>query len=402
MFRLTRFIRELVEPTPVRPRRDLPGPVVIWNLIRRCNLKCRHCYSISADVDFPGELTTAEIFRTMDDLKAAQVPALILSGGEPLMHPDIFEIADRSKQLGFSTSLSSNGALIDELVADRIAATGFDYVGVSLDGIGDTHDRFRGEPGAFAASLRGVRLLVARGVKVGLRFTMTMDNREQFPALLQLMKDEGCSKFYLSHLVYSGRGNKNRADDAQLDVTRSAMLRLFEEAWADVRAGSDREYVTGNNDADGAYLYLWALQARPDRAEHLRGKLVEWGGNASGVNVANIDNLGEVHPDTFWWDRSVGNVKERAFGKIWPDCSDPVMAGLKARPRRIGGRCGGCRFFDICGGNTRVRAWRLTGDPFAEDPACYLTDEEVGVAPGASRIALKPFRGYRHEVPSIL
>lgn len=402
MFRLTRFLKELTEPTPVRPRRDLPGPVVIWNLIRRCNLKCKHCYSISADVDFPGELSTGEVFRTMDDLKAAGVPALILSGGEPLLRPDIFAIAERSRSLGFSTSLSSNGALIDERLADRVAAAGFDYVGVSLDGIGATHDRFRGEPGAFRASLRGVRLLVERGVKVGLRFTMTMDNRDQFPALLDLMKAERCSKFYLSHLVYSGRGNKNRGDDARLDVTRDAMRRLFAVAWADVQAGSDREYVTGNNDADGAFLYLWAREFVPERAEHLRAKLAEWGGNASGVNVANIDNLGEVHPDTFWWDRSLGNVKDRPFGAIWADRSDPLMAGLKARPRRIGGRCGACRFFDVCGGNTRVRAWRLTGDPFAEDPACYLDDAEIGLPSATDRVVLKPYRGHRHEAPSLV
>ena len=401
MFRLTRFLRELVEPTPVRPRRDPPGPVVIWNLIRRCNLLCRHCYSISGDVDFPGELTTAQVFRVLDDLKAARVPAIILSGGEPLLRPDIYDIAARAEALGFSVSLSSNGALVDDAHADRIAGAGFDYVGVSLDGIGAIHDRFRGRPGSFEASIAGIRRLVARGVKVGLRYTMTTENETSFPALLALMKAEGASKFYLSHLVYSGRGNKNRATDAEHAVTRDAMRRLFAEALADVLAGSDREYVTGNNDADGAFLALWVAETFPDKAAHIRAKLAEWGGNASGVAVANIDNLGQVHPDTFWWDHSLGSVLERPFGEIWADTTDPLMAGLKARPRRLSGRCGDCSFFDVCGGNTRVRAYRLTGDAFAEDPACYLSDAEIGRAETTPRLTVTPFRGAAHEPRSV-
>jgi heme d1 biosynthesis radical SAM protein NirJ len=399
MFRLTQFLKELNSPTPVGVRRDPPGPVVIWNLIRRCNLKCKHCYSISADVDFPGELSTAEVFRVMDDLKAARVPVLILSGGEPLLRPDIFDISRRAKAMGFYVGLSSNGALVDAGNIGEIAAIGYDYVGISLDGIGATHDRFRGRAGAFEASLGGVRLCLAAGIKVGLRFTMTMDNYAELPELLDLADREGVDKFYLSHLVYAGRGNKNRADDAALEITRAVMEDLFERAWASVERGEEKEYVTGNNDADGVFLYLWAKSKFPDRAEHLRGKLVQWGGNSSGVNVANIDNLGNVHPDTMWWHYSLGNVKERAFGDIWQDTSDPLMAGLKRRPRAIGGRCGACRHFDICGGNTRVRAFQLSGDPWAEDPACYLSDEEIGLATPSERLVVKPFRGIRHEAP---
>lgn len=396
MFRLTRYLEELIRPTPIGPRRDPPGPVVIWNLIRRCNLKCKHCYSISADVDFPGELTTAEIFRCMDDLKAFGVPVLILSGGEPLLRPDIFDIAGRAKHMGFYVGLSSNGALIGEHNVARIAAIGFDYIGISLDGIGSTHDHFRGKDGAFAASLAGLRLLRARGLKVGLRFTMTMDNHRELEDLLQLAEWEGVDKFYLSHLVYAGRGNKNRGDDAALDITRRRMEQLFDYGLSHVERGTGLELVTGNNDADGAFLYLWAQRRFPERAEHLRAKLAQWGGNASGVNIANIDNLGNVHPDTFWWHYSLGNVKQRPFSQIWTDLSDPIMAGLKRRPRAIGGRCGACRLFDICGGNTRVRALQLTGDAWAEDSACYLDDAEIGIGAGHDRLRVTPFRGARH------
>ncbi len=379
MFRLTQFIQEILHPTPVGPHRNPPGPVVIWNLVRRCNLTCRHCYSISADRDFPGELTTQEVFRVMDDLKAARVPVLILSGGEPLLRPDIFDIGRRAKEMGFYVGLSSNGTLIDARNVRRIAETGFDYVGISLDGMRETHDRFRRKAGAFDAALAGVRLAREAGVKVGLRFTLTRDNADDFPALLDLMEAEGVSKFYLSHLNYAGRGNKNRKDDAHFRTTRAVMDLLFERCWQHVRAGHPMEYVTGNNDADGVYLLHWVAARFPERYEHIHGKLVQWGGNASGVNVANIDNLGDVHPDTMWWGYPLGNVRSRPFGEIWADVSDPLMAGLKRHPRPVRGRCAHCRFLRICNGNTRVRAWQTTGNFWAEDPGCYLTDEEIGV-----------------------
>ena len=397
MFRVSQFMHEIVRPTPAGPRRDPPGPVVVWNLLRRCNLDCRHCYSISADKDFPGELTTAEIFSVMDDLAAFRVPVLILSGGEPLLHPDIFEISRRAKEMGFYVGLSTNGTLITPATIARIAEVGYDYVGISLDGIGPTHDRFRRRRGAFEDSLAGLRLCRDRDIKVGVRFTMTCDNADELPALVDLLDQEEVDKFYLSHLNYAGRGHRNRDDDPAFAITRRAMDYLFEACWRHVERGTGKEFVTGNNDADGVYLLHWVRDRFPDREAHIRAKLVEWGGNASGVNIANIDNLGRVHPDTMWWHHSLGTVRERPFSEIWRDTSDPVMAGLKARPRAVGGRCGACRHFDICGGNTRVRAFRLTGDMWAEDPACYLTDREIGVADEPDR-ATAPTAGPKRHV----
>ena len=392
MFRVSQFMQEIDRPTPAGPRRNPPGPVVIWNLIRRCNLTCQHCYSISADVDFPGELSGAEVFRVMDDLKRAKVPVLILSGGEPLLRSDLFEIAARAKDMGFYVGLSTNGTLIDAPMARRIGALGFDYVGISLDGLRPTHDRFRRKEGAFDASLAGLRRCREEGVKVGLRFTVTQDNAADLPALISLAEAERVDKFYLSHLNYAGRGNKNRGSDAQFQTTRRVMDFFLDTAWDYQRRGLHKEFVTGNNDADGVYLLFWVRERFPEHEAHVRAKLAEWGGNASGVNVANIDNLGNVHPDTMWWNYSLGNVRERPFSEIWQDTSDPVMAGLKKFPREVKGRCAACDYFDICGGNTRVRALQLTGDAWEEDPGCYLTDEEIGVAAG-ERVPVLPYRG---------
>ncbi len=396
MFRLSRYLHGLKSAKSVAPKPKSvtmgSGPVVIWNLIRRCNLTCKHCYATSADTDFPGELDTDQIYQVMEDLKSFGVSVLILSGGEPLMHPDIFEISRHAKEMDFYVGLSTNGTLITEDNIEDIAQIGYDYVGISLDGMRETHDRFRRRQGAFDESMRGIGLCRGVGLKIGLRFTLTRDNAAELPDLLQLMSDEEVDKFYLSHLNYAGRGNHNRASDLHYQMTRNAMDLLFETCWQDVQTGRRREFVTGNNDADGVYLLHWARTHLPEHVDTLREQLLRWGGNASGVNIANIDNLGNVHPDTMWWDYSIGSVKQRPFSEIWQDTSDPLMAGLKAEKRPLEGRCAQCRHLAICGGNSRTRAWQLTGNAWAEDPGCYLSDDEIGVVNMPQRVELTPYR----------
>ncbi|MFV0367907.1 MAG: heme d1 biosynthesis radical SAM protein NirJ [Hyphomicrobiaceae bacterium] len=404
MFRLSHYMKQLVAPTPVRSRTRRPGsvrPVVIWNLTQRCNLKCRHCYAVAADHHFPGELSTQEAFNVLDDLAAFQIPALILSGGEPLSRADTLDIARRSKGYGLYTALSTNGMPIIGDTADEIADIGFDYVGISLDGIGATNDWFRGQAGAFDGALAGVRACKQRGVKVGLRFTMTNDNAEQLPDLLALARDEGVEKFYLSHLVYAGRGNKHRADDVEGLTTRAAMDLLIDTAWQSAQDGSEFEIVTGNNDADAVYFLRWASERFPAEAvAHVRRHLEAWGGNSSGLGVANIDPQGVVHPDTYWSSYAIDNVRKRPFSVIWQDESDAMLAALRTRPRPLKGRCGACAYKTVCGGNTRIRALQLTGDPWAADPACYLDNSEIGLEQSATieaPVQLRPFRGRRHD-----
>ncbi len=400
MFRLTEYMPQITHPTPVRMRgRSGPvQPVVIWNLTRRCNLRCRHCYTVSADVDFPGELSHEQAMATLEDLGEFRVPALILSGGEPLDRRDLFEIASRARQLVHMLALSTNGTKLHGDAADRVADIGFDYVGISIDGIGATNDWFRGVKGAFDDALRGVRECKKRNIKVGLRFTLTEGNHKHLPDILKLCDDEGVDKFYLSHLVYAGRGDKNRGEDAEHRRSRWAMDLLLDRSWTGVSGGRKLDIVTGNNDADAVYFLNWVRERFGDEtADHVRSHLVAWGGNSSGLGVANIDTLGNVHPDTYWSDYTVGSVKTDRFSELWTG-DDPILAQLRTRPRPLKGRCGACALQDVCGGNTRIRALQLTGDPWAEDPACYLSDAEIGVEDDAyERLTVTPFRGKRHD-----
>lgn len=382
MLRISTYLRAIAGHSPA-PRAAKPGstraPVVIWNVLRRCNLTCKHCYSTSADIDFKGELDTAEALDVIDQLHAAGVKVLVLSGGEPLMRPDIFQLAERARQYGFYVALSTNGTLINESNIEHIAAAEFDYVGISIDGLPEIHDEFRQMQGGFAASMHAVKLCRQHHIRVGLRTTLTMHNHMQLPALLELMREYDVQKYYLSHLNYSGRGKRSSKIDAHWQMTRDAMNQIFDRAWDDVEQGIETDFVSGNNDADAILLLQWAKRKVPQHYAQMEQMLRAWGGNASGAGVANIDNLGDVHPDTYWQQHTLGNVRKQSFSDIWFNKADPLLQQLRQHPRQVKGRCGECRWLSICNGNTRTRAW-AGGDLWAEDPGCYLSDEEIGVA----------------------
>lgn len=377
MFRLTHYMEELVQPKNL-PLRKAKGPVVIWNLLRRCNLSCRHCYANSFDKEFDGELKLDKCLDIISSIKKANSPAIILSGGEPLLHPHVFEIAEEVKRQGFYLALSSNGILLTKQVAKKLKEIDFNYVGVSLDGIGAVHDHIRGQAGAFEKSLEGVRNGVEQGLKMGLRTTLTNTNFHQIEDMLNLCIENKVEKFYLSHLNYGGRGNKK--EDAHFKMTRDVMNLLFDKAYEYVKKGIELEIVTGNNDADSAFLLMWAKNKFPkENYENLEKILCHWGGNASGIGVANIDSQGDVHPDTFWPGVKLGSVKEDDFDHIWSQNFHDMIRLLRSDRKDIHGRCRECRYFSMCNGNTRVRAHQLLGDPLASDPGCYLNDEEIGL-----------------------
>jgi len=354
-------------------------PVVVWNCTRRCNLHCAHCYAAAEDREYPDELTHAEARALIDDLAAFGVPVLLFSGGEPLLREDVLELASLARKKGIRPVLSTNGTLISPEMAQRIKDAGVGYVGISIDGVEEHHDRFRGHKGAFAAAMQGVANCVAVGQRVGLRFTVNRRNYQDVGAMFDLIERENIDRACFYHLVYSGRGSAIRQDALTSEQTREVVDLILERAADFHRRELNKDILTVDNHTDGVYLYQRVRREQPERAEQVRQLLLWNGGNSTGSGIADIDNVGNVHPDQFWWHYTLGNVRERPFSQIWADDSEPLLRGLRNRKPLLKGRCGQCRYLDICNGNFRVRAEAVHGDVWAPDPACYLTDAEIGL-----------------------
>ena len=354
-------------------------PVVVWNATRTCNLRCVHCYSHSENRRYDDELSTDEAFRMLDDLAAFGVPVVLFSGGEPLMRPDLMELLDRAVGLGMRAVLSTNGTLIDAGVAARLKAAALSYVGVSLDGLKDVNDEFRGVAGAFDRAVAGIRNSLAARLKVGLRFTITRRNAAEIDGIFDLLRDEGIPRVCFYHLVYAGRGTSLMDEDLDHEATRRVVDRIIDRTAELHAAGHAPEVLTVDNHADGPYLYRRMVREGSPRADEVRQLLEMNRGNSSGHGIGCISWDGSVHADQFWRHVTFGNVRERPFSEIWTDLSNPLMARLKDKRPHVKGRCAACRYLDVCGGNFRVRAEAATGDLWAPDPACYLTDEEIAV-----------------------
>jgi len=342
-------------------------------------LHCVHCYAGSKDQTYEGELTYEEGRKFIQGLADFKVPVLLFSGGEPMLRDRVFDLASYARSLGLRVVLSTNGTLITPEVAQKIKEIGFAEAGISIDGIGERNDRFRGQTGAFDAALRAVRNCLSIGQKVSVRFTITRRNYMDIPQIFDLAEREEVPRLCFYHLAYVGRGDHLQGDDLDPEETRKVVDYIFDRTVDMHRRGFKKEVLTVDNHADGAYLYLRVKRDDPQRAQAALDLLRQNGGNNSGIRIGAVDNLGNVHADQFWWHYSFGNVKERSFGDIWQDTSDPVMRGLKDRRGMLKGRCARCQFVDICGGNLRVRAESVHGDIWAEDPACYLTDDEIGL-----------------------
>ena len=352
-------------------------PIVVWNITRRCNLKCIHCYSDSDAREYPGELTWEQSCGVLEDLARFGVPGVLLSGGEPLIHPRFFDLASHARGKGLRLTLSTNGTLIDRDAAQRLKDTGFAYVGISLDGIGATHDHFRGRQGAFDRTVQAFRHCKAVGQKVGLRLTLSSHNLADLDRILDFIEAEDIDRVCFYHLVYSGRGSN--IVDVTHEQTRAAVDKIIDRTAAWAASGRPREVLTVDQPADGAYLYLRLREENPARAEEVLD-LLRWNGggaHGSGTGIGNIDTQGNVHPDQFWQSLTLGNVKQRPFSEIWRDTSNETLAALRNRVGRLEGRCASCRFLDVCGGGFRVRAVQVHGNLWAPDPACYLSDDEI-------------------------
>jgi radical SAM protein with 4Fe4S-binding SPASM domain len=357
------------------------GPVVVWNSTRRCNLRCIHCYADATPTSGgypPGgeELTTLEAKTLIDDLAGFQVPVLLLSGGEPLMRPDFFELVEYAAAKGLRVTVSTNGTLIDSKTARRLKAARVGYVGISLDGLAEQNDFFRGRQGAFTAALSGIRHCREAGQKVGLRLTLSRHNFRQLSDIMKLVEEENIGRVCFYHLVYTGRGSALKDEDLSHRETREALDRIMDWVEDMERRGMGREVLTVDNHADAVYLYLRLSERDPGRARRVWPLLLANGGNRTGMAIGQVDWSGTVHPDQFSADHPLGNVRTRPFSAIWSDPQEPLLGMLRHRRDHLKGRCATCRWLDLCNGNFRARAGS-TGDYWQADPACYLTDGEI-------------------------
>jgi 12,18-didecarboxysiroheme deacetylase len=352
-------------------------PVVVWNATRACNLRCVHCYARADERIHEKELSHEEGVALLDDLAEFGVPVVLFSGGEPLVRPDLVDLARYAVSKGMRAVISTNGTLIDEETAGRLHDVGLSYVGVSLDGMEEVNDRFRGKRGAFKDAMNGIRNCRKAGLKVGLRFTINRMNVGEVPAIFDLLEAEEIPRVCFYHLVYAGRGSELMEEDLAPGETRRVVDLIMDRTRDLHERGLDKEVLTVDNHADGPYVYLRMLREGDTRASEVLELLRMNEGNSSGRGIGCVSWDGSVHADQFWRHESFGNVRERPFSAIWSDPSHPLMARLKDKKRYVTGRCAECRWLDVCAGNFRVRAEAATGDLWAPDPACYLTDAEI-------------------------
>ncbi|RUM73257.1 MAG: radical SAM/SPASM domain-containing protein [Sulfurovum sp.] len=372
MFRLSNLLKSVVEE---KPSRVLDGSIAIWNFTNRCNLSCLHCYS-KADLDAVDTLTTEDIMETLPKLKDNGVKFLIFSGGEPLTRKDLFDIAARCRELGIVTYLSTNGLYVKHSNAEKILET-FDYVGISIDGSPDVHDKFRGLKGSFAESMKAVDLLNSYGKKkVGIRFTITKDTYDDLAFIFDLAEKHGIPKVYISHLVYSGRGLDNLEMDLSKAQRIDAVNYILNKAFEYYETGRDIEIVTGNMEMDAILFYDRFIQQYPQYAEEMKKRLLEWGGNSAGRKLLNIDSEGFVKPDPFF-PVKIGNILHQDFSDIWTNEPTELLQKLRRHPRELSGKCEKCIYLNICNGGSRSRAYAIYGDMWAEDPSCYLSTEKT-------------------------
>jgi len=368
---------ELRYATPARLPSGAPA-VVVYNCTRRCNLRCVHCYSASVDAPGTDELSTAEAMEMIDDLAGSGVKVLLLSGGEPTMRDDLIGLVERAAARSLRVALSSNGVAITPRMAQRLAAAGLTYAGISLDGVGAANDRFRGQSGAYERALAGLASCRDAGIRVGLRFTMTTSNVSQIPAIFELLASENIPRVCFYHLVPAGRGTQLSGQALDHARTRDVLDTLMDLSAQAQRAGRTLQVLTVDNHADGPYVYLRLLrEGRGEAAGRCLELLRRNGGNASGQRIGCVSWNGDVLPDQFWRDAVLGNVRQRPFSEIWSDPDQPLLARLRDRKRYLTGRrCSRCRWLDVCNANLRARA-AAAGDAWGDDPACYLTDREI-------------------------
>ena len=342
--------------------------IIAWEITRSCNLACAHCRAAAHQEPYPGELTLEECKAVIDDIASITDPILILTGGEPLMRPDIWDIVDYAQAKGLRPVIGTNGTLIDEECARKIAEHGIPRVSISLDfPTAEGQDVFRGKDGAFEEALAGMRNLREQGVGVQVNTTITKMNVDLVEEIHELARTEGAEAFHPFLLVPTGRG------EDLVDVELSP--REYEEVltWAyHCQKSSPMHFKP--TDAPQYYRIIRQLSAVEGRevTRETYGMEALTRGCLGGITFAFISHVGDVQPCGYF-DMQLGNVKDMPFSRIWEE--SPVFADLRDYSR-LKGKCGACEYKGVCGG-CRARALAATGDYLAEEPYCAYVPKSI-------------------------
>jgi radical SAM protein with 4Fe4S-binding SPASM domain len=367
-----------------------PLRLVFWETTKACNLTCRHCRAVPQRALGPMELTTARAFDLIDDIAKVAKPVMVLSGGEPLFRPDLFDIGHYGVESGFRMALATNGTLVTERIAARIADAGFSRVAISLDGARpETHDRFRGLPGSHALALRGLRNLRAEGVSVQINSTIAKHNVTELPDLLDLALAIEADALHLFMLVPVGCGLEIAPAEMLPADEYERVLHWFDEQSKtcpiDLKATCAPHYYRiraqrladdrSRGDMTSTFIAPGTkAKAAPTFTTHGGGGHPHGGGQhlsamtrgcLAGTSVCFISNEGAVYPCGYL-PVSAGDTRVQRFSDIWND--SPVFRDLRD-PESLEGKCGECRYQALCGG-CRARAYAATGSFLAEEPFC--------------------------------
>jgi radical SAM protein with 4Fe4S-binding SPASM domain len=353
-----------------------------------------HCYS-SSGVNLPlaDELTTTEAKQLLSQLVDVNCPAVLFSGGEPLLRSDLFELLAEAKRLGLRTVISSNGTLIDSKTAAKLSNVGVSYVGISIDGSEEFHDTFRQTRGSFKAALSGIENCKKAGLKTGMRFTITKQNAAQIPAVFDISASNGIRRICFYHLISAGRAkeimdskqriaNSEKTTYAIRFTLNAAQMR---EVVDTIIAKTDQfarkalidEVLTVGNHADGPFLLVKMQKEKNANFNKAKELLLANGGNRIGEKIACVSWDGSVHPDQFWRNYPLGNIKDKTFRQIWENGSEPVLRRLRDKSKFCAPRCRYCKWFVFCKGNFRFLGAETDDKYWLNEPACYLADEEI-------------------------
>lgn len=368
------------------PETITPVRLVFWELTQGCNLACKHCRAEAQPERAPDELSTAECFAVIDSINESYNPMLILTGGEPLYRPDLFEIAQYATQKGIRTSLASNGTLITEEIAQRLKSVGIVRVAISMDGATpEVHDAFRGLPGSMEGALRGAAAVKRAGMQLQFNITVAQHNKNQIPSILQLAQERGADAVHLFVLVPVGCGvqiaGREMLPADEVEALLEWLYQTSEKPGLEVRATCAPQYHRIMRQQGGAGAVLRSRQAAVvslgghPGMQGAPGNRAGSKGCLAGSGVCFISHNGTVQPCGYL-PLPAGNLRRQSFREVWE--GSELFAQLRD-PNLLGGKCGECEYKVSCGG-CRARAYYEYGHFLAEEPYCAY--EPMNYSPG--------------------